>query len=74
MKRRIRMNVWGNWYGYEGTRRTREFADLPYASAEVHAKEWLAGGTEIDEIMTEVAANTAANGGRIKLWRRKEGN
>lgn len=23
--RRIRQNVWGNWIGYEGTRRTQEF-------------------------------------------------
>ena len=34
-KRRIRQNVWGNWYGYEGTRRTKEFGTDARA-----AREW----------------------------------
>lgn len=40
-KRRIRQNIWGNWYGYEGTKRVREFSNGPYASAEQDAQDWL---------------------------------
>lgn len=38
-KRRIRCNVWGNTYGYEGTRRTQDFG-LDTAEAE----HWLKTG------------------------------
>lgn len=26
MKRKVKQNVWGNWYGYEGRRRVRAFS------------------------------------------------
>lgn len=41
LKRRIRQNIWGNWYGYEGTRRVIEFANGILGSAEQYANEWL---------------------------------
>lgn len=34
-KRRIIMNVWGNWNGYEGTRKTQSFG-----MDERAAREW----------------------------------
>ena len=40
-KRRIRQNVWGNWYGYEGTRRTKEFG-----TDALSAREWATVGVE----------------------------
>jgi hypothetical protein len=36
-KRRIKQNIWGNWKGYVGTRRTMDFG-----TDEQEAKEWLA--------------------------------
>lgn len=44
MKRRIRENIWGNWYGYEGTRRVIEFANTPEFTAEFRANFWLKYG------------------------------
>lgn len=41
MKRRIKENVWGNWYGYEGTRRVISFSESAFASQEELANEWL---------------------------------
>lgn len=40
-KRRIRQNAWGNWYGYEGTRRVAEFMNTPCESMEAQAKRWV---------------------------------
>lgn len=37
--RRIRMNVYGNWNGYEGTRKVHEFG-----TDERRAREWLETG------------------------------
>lgn len=37
MKRRIRQNIWGNWKGYEGTRRVEDFG-----TDEQEARLWLA--------------------------------
>ena len=37
MKRRIKQNIWGNWNGYEGTRRVMQFG-----TSERNAKHWLA--------------------------------
>ena len=39
MKRRVRQNIWGNWCGYEGVRKTQEFG-----TNEVAAHYWLAHG------------------------------
>jgi hypothetical protein len=36
MKRKIRINAWGNWYGYEGAKRVIEFG-----TDERAANEWL---------------------------------
>lgn len=36
MKRRIHQNIWGNWNGYEGTRKVIEFG-----TDEIDAREWL---------------------------------
>lgn len=41
-KRRVKENVWGNWYGYESNRRVIEFPNMPWASPEELANEWLA--------------------------------
>lgn len=38
MKRKIKQNVWGNWNGYEGTRKVKEFG-----TGEFEAREWLQG-------------------------------
>jgi hypothetical protein len=43
MKRRIKQNAWGNWYGYEGSRKVKDFAESPYESQEQAAKSWLIG-------------------------------
>lgn len=37
--RRIRMNIWGNWNGYEGTRKVRSFG-----TDELGARDWLETG------------------------------
>lgn len=37
-KRRIHQNVWGNWNGYEGTRKVKEFG-----TGGGDAEEWLQG-------------------------------
>jgi hypothetical protein len=39
MKRRIRQTVWGNWNGYEGTRKAYEFG-----TDAIEAESWLATG------------------------------
>lgn len=38
----IRENQWGNWYGYEGGRKTEHFFDDIEGSQEEKAKRWLA--------------------------------
>ena len=40
-KARIHQNVWGNWYGYLGTRRVIAFGNGPEATAEQAANAWL---------------------------------
>lgn len=61
MKRRIKRNIWGNWYGYEGTRRVIEFGE-----DERDAKEWLETG--VDPHIARMPQRTAS--GAIKLaWR-----
>ena len=42
-KRRIRQNAWGNWYGYEGKRRVKAFAETPEYSMEQNAERWRDG-------------------------------
>jgi len=42
-KRRIKQNVWGNWYGYEGSKRVEAFCDMPEFTAEDAAQAWLEG-------------------------------
>jgi len=59
-KRRIRQNVWGNWYGYAGARRVVEFANMPEFGAEEDANHWLATGTRL-------RAGTAMQNGRMNL-------
>ena len=44
MKRKIKQNVWGNWYGYEGTCRVKEFANTICHTAEQAAEAWLKYG------------------------------
>ena len=39
-KRRIKQNAWGNWYGYEGKRRVKAFAETPEYSMEQNAERW----------------------------------
>lgn len=41
LKRRIKQNTWGNWYGYEGSRRVIEFSNTPFGTQEQYAQEWL---------------------------------
>jgi hypothetical protein len=43
MKRRIKQNIWGNWYGYEGQRRVKAFCDSVEWTAEQNAERWLRG-------------------------------
>lgn len=43
MKARIKQNVWGNWYGYLGSRKVIAFADGPENTMEQEAQIWLAG-------------------------------
>ena len=45
-KRRIKQNIWGNWNGYEGTRKVREFGTDKW-----DAELWVKG--ELDEIEEE---------------------
>lgn len=48
MKRRIRQNVWGNWNGYEGTRKVVEFG-----TDNQDAEHWLKTGEkpgQLDEL------------------------
>ncbi len=47
-RRRIHQNVWGNWYGYEGTRRVIAFGNSPEATAEQAAHAWLAAGVRFE--------------------------
>jgi hypothetical protein len=39
MKRRIRQSIWGNWNGYEGTKKV-----LDFGLDELEAKRWLEDG------------------------------
>ncbi len=39
IKRRVRLNIWGNWKGYESTRKVYDFG-----TDERAAKEWEKGG------------------------------
>lgn len=39
MKRRIRQNIWGNWNGYEGSRKAYEFG-----TDAIEAESWLTTG------------------------------
>lgn len=60
-KRRIHENIWGNWYGYEGTRRV---ADL--GCDEIVAGHWLLTGENsrlagYESDATIKAAKDAAN-------------
>lgn len=41
MKRRIRQNAWGNWYGYEGRKKVKDFAKTATHSQEEHARAWV---------------------------------
>ena len=43
LKRRIKQNVWGNWYGYEGTRRVITFGEDAQYTQEQKAERWVAG-------------------------------
>jgi hypothetical protein len=43
MKKRIYQNVWGNWNGYEGTRKTQDFG-----LDEVAAVAWFLGVDELE--------------------------
>jgi predicted DNA-binding WGR domain protein len=38
--KRIRQNVYGNWVGYEGRKRIKDFGDCPFSSAEEKAINW----------------------------------
>jgi hypothetical protein len=40
-KRTIRQNAWGNWHGYISGKRSETFANMPYASAEDLANDWV---------------------------------
>ena len=42
-KRRIKQNVWGNWYGYEGSKRVKAFCETPEYSMEQNAERWRNG-------------------------------
>jgi len=42
-KRRIKQNVWGNWYGYIGSKRAEAFFNTPEHSMEQNAKMWRDG-------------------------------
>jgi len=44
MKRRIKQNLWGNWYGYEGNKKVIAFSNSPFESMEQAAKVWRDGG------------------------------
>lgn len=39
-KRRIRQSAWGNWYGYEGSRKVIEFSNTPFEAQEDMAIRW----------------------------------
>ena len=43
--RTIRKNVYGNWVGYVGGRRTEDFGD--HANSEGYATEWMTTGTNL---------------------------
>jgi hypothetical protein len=44
-RRRIRMNVWGNWYGYEAGRKVAYFAETSAFTQQQQAEFWLQNGT-----------------------------
>jgi hypothetical protein len=41
-KPHIRQNIYGNWYGYIGTRKAEWFYNTPEETSEEMAKRWLA--------------------------------
>jgi len=41
MKFRIKENAWGNWVGYQGTKKVVEFADTPTSTQKDKAEKWL---------------------------------
>ncbi len=41
LKRRIKCNAWGNWHGYEGTKRVASFGETTQHTAEQNAQRWL---------------------------------
>jgi hypothetical protein len=60
MKKRIQENIWGNWNGYEGTRKVKEFGSGFRGKRLAH--EWLYLQREIDELSRQLAKT------RTKLW------
>jgi hypothetical protein len=55
MARRIKQNQWGNWYGYEGTKRVKAFGNSTEYTTEQLANMWLRGeepdsGISIDNV------------------------
>lgn len=51
MKRRIRQNVYGNWFGYEGARRVMMFVNLSVETAEQGARRWLETGETQEQFL-----------------------
>ena len=39
--RRIRCNIWGNWYGYVGRNKVQSFFNNSFGTQEEHARAWL---------------------------------
>ena len=53
MKRTIRVNSWDNWYGYEGTRKVRAFANSSIETQEQEAVRWVNGDDSAGHKMGE---------------------
>ena len=70
MKARIKQNVYGNWYGYLGSKRVIEFGETAEYTQEQNAQRWLAvergrkGGRVSSEVKTAAVRENGKLGGR----------
>jgi len=66
MKKRIRFNIYGNWNGYEGSRKVIEFG-----LDDIEALAWLHGITWIEALKLEREQGAKAFGSAYDLRRKK---
>lgn len=67
MKARIKQSRWGNWYGYLGRKRAREFANSACATAKQSAQRWLAEQNGAEPEWREVEEALPEMGERVEV-------